>query len=397
MIIPNLDFGGAQRSFSGLANALSEEYRVSIVVFNTLEGISFKYNCKILDLKIPAGRYFFSKLYYFIKRCRAINRIKKKLAIHTTISYLEGANYVNALTGSDRKVLSVRGSKYYDENIRGLMGWVRRSILIPVLYQRAHFIVALNNGIRKELVEKMGLPKQKVGVIRNFYDVNSIRRMAQIPLDIEFEFLQEVPYMVYAGRLAAGKGLCSIIDVFNLLKEQHAALKLVVVGDGPLKQDIIGYARRSGCKLFILGQNAGSLPGEADVLFLGYQENPYRLIKKAEMLIIASSSEGGPNILMESLICGTMVVSTDCPYGPGEQLAPELNGLPVTEAVEVNHGVLVPQLSKITPEHDLIQWSRIINRYLENPEQRSVVTARAQHWIGNQSPDVILENWKKVI
>jgi glycosyltransferase involved in cell wall biosynthesis len=397
MLIPNLDFGGAQRSFCNLANALSEDHAVTIAVFNTIEGVSFEYNCKIIDLDIPGGSFFFSKAYYFLKRWHAVRNIKNKLGIDTTISYLEGANYINALTGTDRKVLSVRGSKSYDENIRGPLGWIRKNLLIPFVYKRSSHIVALNNGIKRELELEYGIAPKKVMVIRNFYDTSKIRELAQMPFCEELRFLKGASYLIYAGRLASGKGLKSILEVFAMLKQKHHGLKLVLVGDGPMKPELVRFAQHYGFTVFVQEVSDNSRIARSDVLFLGYRDNPYQLIRRAEMLIIASTSEGGPNILMEALICGTLVVSTDCPYGPGEQLAPELNGKQVATAQEVNHGILLPLLDKTNPDPQLHQWSDIISAYLTKKNKRDKVIERALEWTQIQSPENVLNKWRKVI
>jgi len=397
MIIPNLDFGGAQRSFCSLANALSALHTVTVCVFNTSLGISFTLKPKIVDLGIPAGKHIFSKGYFFIRRYRAVSKLKEDLNINTTISYLEGANYVNALTGNDRRILSVRGSIYYDDNIYGLMGMMRKNVFMPFVYRRAQYIVALNNGIEKELKERIGIDAGKIGAIRNFYNVDRIKILAQMPLDKQYDFLQDKQYLIYAGRLASGKGLKSILDSFRMLQSDRRELVLVLIGDGPLKQEIVSYALANGSKVFVQGINHKSEINDAEMLFLGYQENPYQFIKKATMLIIASTSEGGPNILMESLICDTLVVSTDCPYGPAEHLAPELNGEPVKKVTVGNHGILLPLPTKNHYVEILQQWCQVIMEYLENEEQRKVIVNRARRWLIEQSPHSILENWKQII
>jgi len=63
---------------------------------------------------------------------------------------------------------------------------------------------------------------------------------------------------------------------------------------------------------------------EKQVLVAGFRRNPYPWMRAAEMLVLSSDREGMPNVLVEALICGTRVVSTDCPSGPREILKGEL-------------------------------------------------------------------------
>ncbi len=59
-------------------------------------------------------------------------------------------------------------------------------------------------------------------------------------------------------------------------------------------------------------------------MFLGQKENPYPYIYHADLLVLASDYEGFGRVIAESLICGTPVVSTDCPSGPRDILTDEL-------------------------------------------------------------------------
>jgi glycosyltransferase involved in cell wall biosynthesis len=60
------------------------------------------------------------------------------------------------------------------------------------------------------------------------------------------------------------------------------------------------------------------------VLVAGFQTNPYQWMSHARLVVLCSDYEGMPNVLIESLICGTPVISTDCPSGPREILGDAL-------------------------------------------------------------------------
>jgi glycosyltransferase involved in cell wall biosynthesis len=71
-----------------------------------------------------------------------------------------------------------------------------------------------------------------------------------------------------------------------------------------------------------------------DVDLAGYQPNPYPYLKAAGVFVLSSDYEGFGNVLIEALLAGCPVVSTDCPSGPGEILEGGRHGelVPVDDA-----------------------------------------------------------------
>ena len=396
MIIPNLDFGGAQRSFCSLANELDKKHNVYICVFNTIDGIAFKHTPQVIDLAIPGGQNMISKIFRFGTRYREIRALKRRLRIDTTISYLEGANYLNILTkGRDKVVVSVRGSKLFDPNITGFTGFLRRKYLIPMSYRQTDAIVALNEGIKRELIAGFGVYGGKTTVIRNFYDIDSIELLANEPLSNQFSELLETKYILYSGRFAPEKGLLNIVECFNRLRSKVQNIKLVMLGEGPMRNELIKYALSKGLKVGGVYEQSSTLA--PDVVFVGYQQNPYNFIKNATILLLASKSEGGPNILLESMLCETLVLSTDCPYGPREQIAPQLSTGNIERTYEGDYGVLLPENKN---EHDIdviTEWVEAIQKYLDNNTKRNSIVKRAKSYAMRFTADKILTQWEKII
>ena len=122
--------------------------------------------------------------------------------------------------------------------------------------------------------------------------------------------------LVTSGRLALQKNHAALIALFARLLERRRA-RLVLIGDGELRQPLIDQARSLGLRV------AEGPDGDADVYFLGFQDNPFRLQRHADLFVLPSGWEGFPMVLGEAMACGLPIVSADCPTGPREFLAPD--------------------------------------------------------------------------
>ncbi len=88
---------------------------------------------------------------------------------------------------------------------------------------------------------------------------------------------------------------------------------LVILGEGPQKAELLDLAQSKGIS--------------DDVFVLGYQSNPYRFFARARFFILNSRHESFGNVLIESMACGTPVVSNDCDFGPRHIIRQNHNGV----------------------------------------------------------------------
>ncbi|HUJ60334.1 MAG TPA: glycosyltransferase, partial [Kofleriaceae bacterium] len=65
---------------------------------------------------------------------------------------------------------------------------------------------------------------------------------------------------------------------------------------------------------------------ERDVALLGFDQNPFKFMARAQLLIHASRAEGLPGAMIQAMACGTPVVSTDCDFGPREVITSGKDG-----------------------------------------------------------------------
>jgi glycosyltransferase involved in cell wall biosynthesis len=56
------------------------------------------------------------------------------------------------------------------------------------------------------------------------------------------------------------------------------------------------------------------------IILLGYQSNPWKYLTNSDLFILSSKWEGFGNVIVEAMLLGIPVISSDCPSGPSEIL-----------------------------------------------------------------------------
>lgn len=182
-------------------------------------------------------------------------------------------------------VITARGSDitWWPERLpaRPMIAWAARQ-------------AAVNAGVSGALVagmRRLGFPGEPV-VLRNGVDVELFHEDAR---DAKRRSLGVEGTMVLSvGNLVELKGHHLAIEAVAAMPDA----KLVVIGSGPEER-----------RLRALAVNLGA---EARVQFVGVvpQEELRRYYSAADVLVLASSREGWPNVLLEAMACGTPVVAT---------------------------------------------------------------------------------------
>lgn len=168
---------------------------------------------------------------------------------------------------------------------------------------------------------------------------------------------KEAPVVVAAGTLAYWKGFDVLIRAFHLVTQKRNA-RLVLLGDGPLRSELEDLVQTLG------------LGGR--VQFLGFQDNPLKFFHRSDVFALSSHVEGLPNVLVEAMMCGCTVVSTDCPTGPREVLQDERFGylVPTNNPPALAEGILAALDNRIHPSllaEAIVPFEeeRVIRRHLE--------------------------------
>jgi glycosyltransferase involved in cell wall biosynthesis len=400
LLIPELGFGGAQKSISNLSIEFSKEHNVFLCVFNNDLGIAFPFAGKMLELNVRGSKFFFQKALLFFKRISQLRKLKRQHKIDLSLSFLEGADYVNILSRikNEKIIISIRGSKSGDKEIKGFLGWIRKRVLIANLYKRADKIVSVSEGIRKELIANYKIKQNKISTIYNFYDLNElVERSEELIEEKYLPIFKNKNILINFGRLHVQKNFLALIKIFSSLKMQGVDSRLVIIGDGPQKDILLEFARNENLKIYNCWDDK-EVSHEHEIFFLGYDPNPLKYVRYSTLFTFTSSWEGFPNSLAEAMIVNIPVLASDCPTGPREILAPATNmNYNLSKAEYAEYGILMPMLNDPDKEEMLKEWTNIIKNLLDNEPVRNIYREKAKERAGFFDKSKIISQWLELI
>ncbi|WP_338113703.1 glycosyltransferase [Thiococcus pfennigii] len=195
------------------------------------------------------------------------------------------------------------------------------------LYPWAHTVITVSDGVRRDLIDKVGLRHPDIRVIHNAVINPGILERAQETPEHRWVDADHRPIIVSAGRLARQKDYPTLLKAFARLRERVDA-RLVIFGEGEERQPLETLVRELGLADHV------ALPG--------FVTNPYAWIARADVFALSSAWEGFGNVIAEALALGRPIVATNCPGGPREilqdgrfgTLVPVGDDLALAEALE---------------------------------------------------------------
>lgn len=227
-------------------------------------------------------------------------------------------------------VITARGS---DINQIAEYTWPRQ--LIRWAAKRAAGVIAVSAALRDRLVG-LGVPDSKIRVLRNGVD---LQRFRPVNIDQAREQTGGVGHtLLYVGHLKQGKGIALAVEALKSMPDT----RLVIVGDGVLRNNLESWARECGVDDRV--RFVGSRPHEELLYYYA----------AADALLLPSEREGMPNVVLEALACGTPVIATNVGGIPEVVSVPE-TGLLMTERTVDCLVKCVLELRAICPDRDVVR------------------------------------------
>ena len=190
---------------------------------------------------------------------------------------------------------------------------------MPVMNRRVARIVAVSDGLHRELIERWGADRGKTVRIHNPATIDLAGAAATAG-----DLAARPDVVLAAGRLSPEKGVDVLIDAFARVRRPEA--RLLIAGEGPERGRLERQARDLGIadRITFLGQIADVRP----------------LYRDARVLAVPSRTEAFGMVVVEALAHGLPIVATAC-TGPTEILDGGRFGrlVPVEDAASLAAGI----------------------------------------------------------
>jgi glycosyltransferase involved in cell wall biosynthesis len=171
------------------------------------------------------------------------------------------------------------------------IGWLRGAILayMKKFHNAAHATMVPTTALEGELA---GSGFKRLSVVPRGIDTGLFSPAQRQPqLRSSWGAAEQDRVMIYVGRLAVEKNLGAVIDCYRALKLQHPDIKLVLVGDGPMRNEL--------------------QQKHPDILFAGFRvgQDLAQHYASADIFMFASKTETFGNVTIEAMASGLAVVA----------------------------------------------------------------------------------------
>lgn len=135
-----------------------------------------------------------------------------------------------------------------------------------------------------------GIIKKKSSVLYNVIDMKTLSKKTDSDT-AEYDY-----NIVYVGRLSYQKNPERLMKVLHSVIQKKDDVKIAIVGNGEYKQFVVDYIRDNDL--------------DKNIDYLGYLNNPLKIIRSSKVLVMTSRFEGTPMVALEAQCLGVPIVST---------------------------------------------------------------------------------------
>lgn len=297
-IIYRLSAGGLENGLVNLINRMpADRYRHAIVCLKDSTDFSRRIQRKDVEI-IALHRREGQDWAMFARLYRILRKLRPDIAHTRNLATLE-CQLPAWVAGVRHRVHGEHGWDVHDPHgqVRKYQ-WLRR-LFRPLV----HRYIPLSSHLARYLVEKIRVPSRKIRQICNGVDTELFFPAGSTkPIIAGCPFHEPGRLILFGtvGRMQGVKDQLNLAKAFvrllEIRPEAKARARLVMVGEGPLREASRSELERAG-----VGELAW-LPGERDDI--------PDILRGLDVFVLPSQAEGISNVILEAMACGLPVVAT---------------------------------------------------------------------------------------
>lgn len=226
-------------------------------------------------------------------------------------------------------------------------------LFATIVYKKTNKIIAVSNGVREDILKKFKCAETKVVTIYN----PVLDKSHFIPKPTTT--LPNNPKKIIAlGRLTRQKGFDILIQAMHKVPQPW---HLEIWGDGAEKENLQRL-------IDVLDLNTY-------ITLKGNTNQPFNILRQADLFVLSSRFEGLPTVLIEAICCQCNIISTDCPHGAAEILE---NGRWGVLVENENSEALTQAIIEKLNQSNTIPSKLLLNRAFDFSIEKST-----DEWINN--------------
>lgn len=296
-LIPNLAHGGAEKVLVNLANNM-DKTKFDVTVQTLFDvGVNRQYlNSDVKYIggfkRMPRGNTYVMKLFSPEKLYKHFIRDNYDIIV----SYLEGptARIVSGCNNPNTKLVSWI---HIEQHTKELASKSFRSYKEALdCYSKFDRTVCVSDTVKDDF-ESIFDTKKPVEVLYNTNESEKIKKLSDEKVN-DVDFSKDIINIISVAKIVPSKGYDRLMKIHKKLIEKNIKNHIYILGIGEEKEKYEKYLAENNLT--------------DTFTFLGYRDNPYKYVKKADLYVCSSRREGFSTAVTEALIVGTPVVSTNC-------------------------------------------------------------------------------------
>jgi glycosyltransferase involved in cell wall biosynthesis len=303
--------GGVERCLLNILNRIDlQKYKITVLAImsggeleNSIpKGIEYRYCWKrkfeIFGKRIPGTDRMFQLLFAACSE-KLLHTIFIRESFDVEIDYWgqEGLKLILGSSPDTKKIVFIH-SDMNTESMRNSNFPYKTKEKLRNAYLRADMIANVSKDCRQSMIDRFELTGSEQEKLIISYNVNLSDQIVQKAKEFVNLPFDNCKILCASGRLYPVKGFDRLIKICARLRDDGICFGLMILGEGKERETLEKIIKENKLQDY--------------VKLLGFQNNPYKYMARADAFICSSFFEGFSTVVSEAVVLGVPTVTTDC-------------------------------------------------------------------------------------